>query len=90
MNAGWMRVRVAQKRIEAADICTFGLADPMGEPLPNFVRNSTRTLFINILAPKFMQVTGQRNYTGSQRRSRNCSNKLRNGYPLVNTCIAGF
>jgi vanillate O-demethylase ferredoxin subunit len=31
-----LRVRVVAKRIEADDICTFELADPLGKPLPNF------------------------------------------------------
>ena len=35
-----LRVQVVAKRMEAADICTFELADPMGKPLPNFSAGS--------------------------------------------------
>src|SRR2546429_83298 len=59
-------------------------------PLPNCVPNSTRTLFIHVPAPEFMPVTGLRNCVGSQQRSQNYSNELRNGYLLVNTCIVAF
>src|SRR2546429_9199553 len=59
-------------------------------PPPNFVRNSTRMLFIHVPAPEFMPVTGLRNFAGSQQRSQNYSNELRNGYLLVNTCIVAF
>src|SRR6266568_1261276 len=62
----------------------------LAAPPPNFVQNSTRMQFIHVPAPEFMPVTGLRNYAGSQQRSQNYSNELRNGYLLVNICIAAF
>ena len=35
-----LAVQVVSKRVEAADICTFELADPMGNPLPGFSAGS--------------------------------------------------
>jgi vanillate O-demethylase ferredoxin subunit len=40
MTAGWMRVRIAQKQIEALDICSFELVDPEGGALPPFSAGS--------------------------------------------------
>src|SRR6266581_8682398 len=46
-----------------------GKTPALAAPPPNFVPNSTRTLFIHEPAPEFMPVTGQRNYVGSQQHS---------------------